>query len=66
MTAADFLAAHPVVSLLMFPAAGYGLSLAVAAAVEPFRTWRRPGDCPRCGGTGRDRKVGERGPAHGP
>jgi len=49
-----FLADHWLVSLLLILAAGKAVAGVVAAAVAPLHTWRRPCDCPRCGGTGRD------------
>ena len=54
MTVLDFAAAHPVWSLLFILASGMAGSFVVGAAVEPLKTWRRPGDCPRFHGTGRD------------
>jgi hypothetical protein len=45
---------HWALSSLFILVAGMALSSVVGAAVEPLKTWRRPGDCPRCGGTGRE------------
>lgn len=54
MTLLDFMQAHPVWSVVFILAGGMAGSWMVGAAVEPLKTWRRPGDCPRCGGTGRE------------
>jgi hypothetical protein len=46
--------AHPVWSVVFILAVGFAVATMVGAAVKPLETWRRPGDCPRCRGTGRE------------
>jgi hypothetical protein len=50
----DFAGAHPWTSLVLVLVLGRAVAGIVAAAVAPLQSWRRPGDCPRCRGTGRD------------
>lgn len=54
MSALAWLAEHYVLAVVYMLAGGLSLSLVVRAAVKPLETWRRPGDCPRCRGTGRE------------
>jgi hypothetical protein len=54
VTLLDFMAAHPLASVGIVLAAGYAVGGALAAPVTAWRKFHRPGDCPRCGGTGRE------------
>jgi hypothetical protein len=54
MTVLEFAAAHPWWSAVFVILTGNAVAGVVRAAVDPLRTWRRPGDCPRCHGTGRE------------
>lgn len=57
MGALDFAAQHPVWALALVVATGWAVALVVAAPFEAVGRWRRhPLDCPRCQGTGRDRR----------
>lgn len=54
MTLLESVYTHPVWTVVLLLAAGRAVAFIVEAAVEPFRAWRKPGDCPRCEGTGRE------------
>jgi hypothetical protein len=58
MTLLQFLTDHPGLALFvggpLILVTGFALSGVVAAPVEAWRKWHRPGDCPRCHGTGRE------------
>jgi hypothetical protein len=54
VTPLDYIEAHPVWTCILLAVSGNALAAVVRAAVEPLRSWKRPGDCPRCDGTGRD------------
>lgn len=54
MTALDFLAAHPFIACALILASGSALGSALAAPAKALAAWRRPGDCPRCNGSGRE------------
>lgn len=57
MTSLDFAAAHPLLAVVLLLFAGWAGSLVVAAPFEAIGKHRRhPLDCPRCHGTGRDRR----------
>lgn len=57
MTPLDFAAAHPLLAVVLLLFAGWAGSLVVAAPFEAIGKHRRhPLDCPRCHGTGRDRR----------
>lgn len=54
MTALEWMAAHPWLSLGLVIVGGWSVGGALAAPVTAWRKWKRPGDCPRCHGTGRE------------
>lgn len=54
MSLVDFAAAHPVVAVFLVLAAGWAGGELLSAPVTAWRKWHRPGDCPRCHGTGRE------------
>jgi hypothetical protein len=57
VTPLDFAAAHPFVAVALVVSVGVAIGQAVAAPFNAVGRWRRhPLDCPRCHGTGRDRR----------
>lgn len=54
MTPLAFVELHPVWTAILLLVGGAAVGEALAAPVRAWRKWRRPGDCPRCHGTGRE------------
>lgn len=61
MTLLELVAQHPGFALLALVVLGWSAGRVVEKAVEPFKARKRPADCPRCFGTGRDPKWKEPG-----
>jgi hypothetical protein len=45
---------HPWATVSFILAAGYAVGQALASPIKVWVNFRRPGDCPRCNGTGRE------------
>ncbi len=54
MTALEFVAANPVTAAGLLAVVLLLAPRFITAPLRLFIVWRKPGDCPRCNGTGRE------------